>query len=136
MGSHELAVELASQALSRDFLDSARGPEAVDTIQQVLERNRSVSVFCGACDAMSEMGLSDDLPRIEAPTLVIVGDQDILTPLDQCPDGIGSRAIAEAIPNAELYVIENCAPTNLMEMPDLSTDIVVGFLQLLQNGAT
>ncbi len=128
MGSRELALELATQALSRGFLDSPAGPPVVDTIQEVLERNCSVDVFCGACDAMIEMDLSDDLARITASTLVMDGDEDILTPLDQGPEGVGNRAIADAIPGAELYVVEGCAHTNLMEQPELSSEIVVNFL--------
>jgi 3-oxoadipate enol-lactonase len=129
MGSRELAVEIAAQALSRTFLDSPRGPETVEVIQGVLERNCSVEVFCAACDAMIEMDLTDDCRAIRAPTLVMDGDQDILTPLDQGPDGVGNRLIAELIPGAELYVIEGSGHTNLMEAPELSTSVVVGFLE-------
>jgi pimeloyl-ACP methyl ester carboxylesterase len=129
MGSRELAVEIAAQALSRTFLDSPRGPETVEVIQGVLERNCSVEVFCAACDAMIEMDLTDDCRTIRAPTLVMDGDQDILTPLDQGPDGVGNRLIAELIPGAELYVIEGSGHTNLMEAPELSTSVVVGFLE-------
>ncbi|MGI9657430.1 MAG: alpha/beta fold hydrolase, partial [Gaiellaceae bacterium] len=128
MGSRELALELATQALSRRFLDSPDGPAVVNTIQEVLERNCSVDVFAGACDAMIEMDLTADLEMITAPTLVMDGDEDILTPLDQGPSGVGNRAIAESIAGAELYVIEGCAHTNLMEEPKLSTDVVVDFL--------
>ena len=128
MGSTPIALELATQAASRAFLDSPRGPELIPVIQGVLERNCSVEIFCAACDAMIEMDLSDDLSRISAPTLVMDGDQDILTPLDQGPQGVGNRAIAERIPNAELYVIEGVGHTNLMEAPELSAEVVVGFL--------
>jgi pimeloyl-ACP methyl ester carboxylesterase len=129
MGSRELALELATQALSRPFLDSPRGPEVVEVIQGVLERNCSVEIFCAACDAMIEMDLTPDLGKITAPTLVMDGDQDILTPLDQGPDGVGNRAIAEAIRDAELYVIAGSGHTNLMEEPELSTRVVVEFLK-------
>lgn len=129
MGSRELALELATQALSRRFLDSPRGPEVVDTIQQVLERNCSVGVFCAACDAMIDMDLTGDLAKIQAPTLVMDGDEDVLTPIVQGPSGVGNAAIADGIPGAELYVIEGCAHTNLLEQPELSTRVVVEFLQ-------
>ena len=128
MGSRTLALELATQATSRAFLDTPKGPEIIGVIQGVLERNTSVEIFCAACDAMIEMDLEEDLSKITAPTLVMDGDQDILTPLDQGPQGIGNRAIAELIPNAELYVIEGVGHTNLMEAPELSTEVVVGFL--------
>jgi len=77
---------------------------------------------------MIEMDLTADLEGITAPTLVMDGDEDILTPLDQGPDGVGNRAIADTIAGAELYVIEGCAHTNLMEKPKLSTEVVVDFL--------
>jgi 3-oxoadipate enol-lactonase len=135
MGSRSLALELATQATSRAFLDTPQGPEIIPVIQGVLERNTSVEIFCAACDAMSEMDLEPDLPKIKAPTLVMDGDQDILTPLDQGPQGIGNRAIAEAVPNAELYVIEGVGHTNLMEAPVLSTEVVVGFLDRIGSQA-
>ena len=105
------------------------------TIQGVLERNCPVETFCAACDAMIEMDMTGDLEKITAPTLVMDGDLDLLTPLDQGPQGAGSRLIAERIPNAELYVIEGCAHTNLMEVPELSTTVVVEFLQRVSAGA-
>lgn len=135
MGSRPLALELATQAASRAFLDTARGPEIVEVIQGVLERNCSVEVFCAACDAMIEMDLTGDLAKITAPTLVMDGDLDILTPLDQGPQGAGNRAIAERIPNAELYVIEGVGHTNLMEAPERSTEVVVGFLKRVSTQA-
>ena len=129
MGSEPLAQEIASQALTRAFLDSEQGPAVVKNIQGVLERNCSVEVFCGACDAMSEMDLTPDLRKITAPTLVMAGDQDILTPITQGPQGAGSDLIAELIPNGELCVMEAMGHTNLMEAPELSVEIVTSFLQ-------
>jgi pimeloyl-ACP methyl ester carboxylesterase len=84
---------------------------------------------------MIEMDLVDDLGKITAPTLVMDGDLDFLTPLDQGPQGAGNRLIAERIPNAELYVIEGVAHTNLMEVPELSTKVVVEFLQRVASEA-
>lgn len=129
MGGRPLALELATQALSREFLDTDEGPKTIEVIQGVLERNCTVSVFSAACDAMSEMDLTPYLPQIQSPTLVMDGDQDILTPLDQGPQGAGNRYIAEQIPNAELYVIPGVGHTNLMEVPELSVEVVTEFLQ-------
>jgi pimeloyl-ACP methyl ester carboxylesterase len=135
MAGRPLALELATQALSRSFLDSDEGPKIIEVIQGVLERNCSVEIFCAACDAMIEMDLAHHLPQIKAPTLVMDGDLDFLTPLDQGPQGMGNRAIAEAIPNAELYVIEGVGHTNLMEAPQLSVEVVTGFLQRVSTQA-
>lgn len=128
MGSEVLALELATQALTRRFLDSTQGSEVVGVIREVLERNCSVAVFSAACDAMAEMDLESDLARIKAPTMVVAGDEDILTPLVQGPGGLGSVAIAEAIPNGELALMRGIAHTNLLEAPVLSVAMIVDFL--------
>ena len=66
---------------------------------------------------------------ILALTLVMCGDQDILTPLAQGPQGAGSDVIARLIPNAELCLLEGVGHTNLMEVPELSVEIVTAFLR-------
>ena len=49
-------------------------------------------------DAIMAHQVTDRLPRIGAPTLVIGGDQDLLTPVWQC------RKVAKLIPGAQLKV--------------------------------
>lgn len=57
------------------------------------------------------------------------GDQDIVTPLTQGTQGVGSDVIARLIPNAELHLLEGIGHTNLMEVPELSVEIVTAFLR-------
>lgn len=124
-----LAYDLATLALSARFLDSPRGgPEIVRLIARLLGEATTVESWCAACDVMCEADLRDDLPRIQAPTLVICGELDVNTPLDQAPSGAGMRYIAEHIPSAELHVIPGCGHTSLLEEPELSTRLVLEFL--------
>lgn len=126
--SEELALEIGTQALTRKFLDGPSGSQTVDAIRGVLSRNAPVSTFCAACDAMTQMDLTDDLAAIRAPTLVVSGDEDILTPLTQGPQGLGSDRIADLIADAELHVMRGIGHTNLMEAPALSVAGIVDFL--------
>ena len=128
LGSRELALNIASQACSRSFLDGERGAETVESIRELVERNCTLETFCAVCDAMIAADLSADLGRVRAPTLVTVGNQDVMTPLDQGPQGVGNRAIAERIPDAELYVMEGVGHANLLEAPELTTRVVLEFL--------
>jgi pimeloyl-ACP methyl ester carboxylesterase len=88
----------------------------------------TVESWCSACDAMVEADLRDDLPRIQSPTLVICGELDANTPLDQAPSGAGMRYIAEHIPNAKLHVIKSAAHTTLIEAPEIMNQLVREFL--------
>ena len=129
MGGRALAQELATKCLSRAFLDTPAGEETVGVIQQVLDRNCSVPVFVGACNAMRDMDLRPYAAKITAPTLVMVGSEDCLTPIDAAPDGAGSRWIKNNIAGAEMFVVEGSGHTNLMEQPVLSADVVIRFLK-------
>jgi 3-oxoadipate enol-lactonase len=68
-------------------------------------------------------GLADRLSAITAPTLVIVGNQDILTPRGD------SEEIAEHIPTAELVVISGAAHGFMIEHATTFNRIMLGFLR-------
>ena len=105
------------------------GDETVGVIQGVLERNCSVPIFVGACNAMRDMDLRPYAAKVTAPTLVMVGSEDCLTPIDTGPDGAGARWIHQNIAGSQFYVVEGSGHTNLMEQPELSADIVIRYFQ-------
>jgi 3-oxoadipate enol-lactonase len=65
---------------------------------------------------------ADTLELIEVPTLVIVGNQDILTPRGD------SEELAERIPTAELVVISGAAHGLMIEHATTFTPILLDFL--------
>jgi len=126
--SEELATLLSTHAFSRVYLDgSAGGAEAVSAMREVTRRNASLHVFLDACDAMMTADVTADLGKISAPTLVMVGAEDVHTPIDCGPDGAGARVMAESIPGARLEVLKG-GHGFLVEQPDESIDLIVNFL--------
>jgi len=68
----------------------------------------------------------DRLKNIHCPTLVLVGRQDILTPLKF------SEQLARGIPNAELVVLDSGGHGFLVESPDAVAQAMVNFLAKLK----
>jgi pimeloyl-ACP methyl ester carboxylesterase len=64
----------------------------------------------------------DELARISAPTLVVVGDDDMIS-LEH------TVALFRAIPNAELAVVPGTSHAVGMEKPELLNRIVLDFLE-------
>ena len=58
------------------------------------------------------------LPYIKCPTLVVVGDEDQLTPRDCAVE------MAETIPGARLEVVADCGHMSTMERPDEVTELL------------
>ena len=75
-------------------------------------------------DAYRHFDALDRLPGITAPTLVVVGEQDLLTP----PWVV--REVAEAIPGARFEVIRGDGSSHLVpiERPDDFNRLVLNFL--------
>ena len=63
----------------------------------------------------------EDLGRISAPTLVLVGDDDVV-PLEH------TLELYRAIPNSELAVVPGTSHVHFMEKPSLVNQLVLDFL--------
>ena len=66
--------------------------------------------------------IAPELGRITAPTLVVVGVDDIATPPAK------SEAIAASISGARLEVLADCGHTSTIEQPQAVNDLIESFL--------
>ena len=74
-------------------------------------------------EEMGERDLTAELGSIEVPTLVVVGNQDILTPRGD------SEELAELIPTAELVVISGAAHGLMVEHASTYNRVLKDFLK-------
>lgn len=65
-----------------------------------------------------------DLPRIAVPTLVAVGEEDVLTPPELAEE------IAEGIPGARLHRLPGCGHLPPMEEPEAVTALLAAWLEV------
>jgi 3-oxoadipate enol-lactonase len=74
--------------------------------------------YAGCCRAIERMDLRGDLPRIQAPTLVVAAAQDTSTPPEH------GEAIAAAIPGARLELVSPSAHIAAVERADEVTALI------------
>ncbi len=84
----------------------------------------SADAFVAQIEAILAMddGLRAELCGIDVPTLVIVGSQDVLTPLGD------SEELAAMIPGARLAVVRGGAHGFMVEKASAFNETVLGFL--------
>jgi 3-oxoadipate enol-lactonase len=128
VGSRTLAELIGWQALSHRFLETPAGANAVNLIQDILERSNRLEVFKAACQAMIDMDLRPLLPAIEARTLVIGGDEDVMTPWEVGPSGAGQQFLADHIRGAIKYVIKGSNHSTLFDGTEENCRVVMDFL--------
>ena len=85
---------------------------------------RPTHAFAAQVEAIlsADEGMSERLGEIEIPTLVVVGNQDILTPRGD------SEELAELIPTAELVVISGAAHGLMIEHASTFNRVLLDFL--------
>jgi pimeloyl-ACP methyl ester carboxylesterase len=128
-GSRILAELIAWQALSKAFLETPDGVAAIDTIQQILRDSNSIGPFTAACQAMCDMDLRPWLPKITSPALVLGGDEDLMTPRDQGPDGAGQEAMFAGIAGAEKHVVRGSNHSTIFDNTAEHNRVVIDFFQ-------
>ena len=126
-GSRLLAELMAWQALSRAFMASPDGPPSVDQIQTLLRDSNDLEIFKRGIRAIVAMDITEWLERISCPTLVLGGDEDIMTPWDQGPAGVGQQGIYEGVANARKAVIAGSGHSTIFDNTEEHLRIVTEF---------
>lgn len=97
-------------------------PAVVREVQDMIHEQRVVGV-CGALLAMAaRTDTTEGLHQIGVPTLVVVGEEDTLTPPAQ------SREMAARIPDSEVAVIPAAGHLSNLENPDGFNAVLLPFL--------
>jgi 3-oxoadipate enol-lactonase len=126
------AREEGAQAVAEQSLSGLLGKttreqdgEPVATARALLAQAR-VEGIVGASEAMmSRPDSTPTLATISVPTLVLVGEEDALTPVKD------SRAMADAIPGAKLEVIPAAGHLSNIERPAAFTRVLRDFVASL-----
>jgi 3-oxoadipate enol-lactonase len=116
-------TEMLFQCMTHDFLKNS---EAVDRMLNVMQNPpfpQSTEAFVRQANAVSTFDALDRLGTVKAPTLVLAGDQDILTP------PWAARELAEAIPGAKLQILEGGGHGFFWEIPEKANQAIIEFLK-------
>lgn len=127
-----LAAHIAMWTLGRSYINTEAGRQAVERLFASVRRN-SPERYLAFIRAILSFGrlepgqeaqprVTQRLGEIRIPTCVIVGEQDILTPVPQ------SKQMADRIAGAELHVIPGCGHITFTERPAETAAVLRAFL--------
>ncbi|MFQ5814498.1 MAG: alpha/beta fold hydrolase [Anaerolineae bacterium] len=105
-----------------DFFNSH--PEVIAQAEEALDqKDRPPDAYVASSIACTEHDTLAELHRIACPALVLAGGEDTLCSVE-C-----SRQLAELIPQAELVVFEGTSHFFLLQKPEESLEVILGFLR-------
>lgn len=119
-GSRAIADALVPRLLGRSTLDTR--PEVVDVVRRTIERTPPAGIVAALECLKTRPDATPGLPFIGAPTLILVGDEDGLTPVSL------HEAMRDRIPRAHLTILAKAGHLSNLEQPTLFNDAVGAFL--------
>ena len=120
-----VGIAIASQnVIERSFASSAPQTLLEFAKKEVVKTPEFVAR--DAIKSLNETDLRPKLKAISVPTLVIVGDEDIITPPSE------SQALAAEIPRAELAIIKHAGHFPMLEQPAAFNQALRQFLERLR----
>ncbi len=127
--TEQLAREKGSAAVIETMLPRMLGdaisPEhalVVETVRQLGSRQTSTAIVTALQLLLERPDANPALPRISVPTLVIVGEQDKITPLSD------AQNMVDKIPHAQLAVIPGGGHLCNLEVPEAFNEALRAFL--------
>jgi 3-oxoadipate enol-lactonase len=114
---------LAEPTLGRWFTEPYRKshPEIMKLFATAIGET-PLAGYAGCGKAIATIDLTEHLRSLRMPTLVIVGEQDMGTPVAM------AREIADAIPDAQLTILPSAAHLSNVEQAERFNDALLGFL--------
>jgi 3-oxoadipate enol-lactonase len=97
-------------------------PHIVDSIQKLIERTDPRGIAAAARGMAQRPDFTAELQNISCPTLVVVGQDDAVSPVAEM------QGIAQAIPGARFTVIPNAGHMSPLEQPDMVNAAIESFL--------
>jgi pimeloyl-ACP methyl ester carboxylesterase len=106
------------------FVAAARhGDRALQSIVRTMAKETGAQAFVRQQTAiMNRIDSRPGLAAIGCPAVIIVGEQDVLTPPDRAAE------IAAGLPNARLVVVPDCGHLSTLEQPEAVTLALTAFL--------
>ena len=96
--------------------------DVVEKIKRTILSTRAEAVTATLSVLAERQNLCSSISQIEVPTLIICGEQDIVTPVEQ------AEFLHDTIPNSQLKIIENAGNMSNLAKPDEFNMHIVEFL--------
>ena len=119
---HEEGAKAAADAMLPKMLTPAAGEKVQGVVHRMMLEQPPESLVADLMAMRDRPDSTSDLPRIQVPTLVLVGEADEVTPVAE------AEKVASAIPDARLVTIPQAAHLSPVERSAEVNAAIQGFL--------
>jgi 3-oxoadipate enol-lactonase len=125
--ARDVIEQMLPKALAPETLSGK--PEVVEEVRRIASAQRPEGIVAALRALRDRPDASGSLAAVRAPTLVLVGSEDVLT-----PPALAEK-LAAGIPGARLEKIAGAGHLSNLEQPDAFNTAVRSFLRTVAGGA-
>ena len=126
IGLKPVANKVISMLFGPAFLKDPERKELRSSWKKHFLSNSRTGIVHAVQGVFARTGITDILPKIEVPTLILWGDQDDLTDREK------AEIMNKNIKNSELRIIPRAGHMSPVEEPEKVNDLIIEFLNKLQ----
>ena len=118
----------AVAGFGRAFYEREEAGAQLASMREAFSRT-DPEAFVRGTRMLEHVDLSPWARRVRAPTLLIAGEEDNMTPFSPAGSGIGFAEIRHMIPGCEVAVLPDCGHYLVLEQPKAAAELIRDFLQ-------
>jgi 3-oxoadipate enol-lactonase len=124
----EAVADLTSVAgFARGFYDRPEAQAQLASMRVAFSKN-TPEAFIAGTETIERTDLSPFVSKVVAPTLLLAGQEDNMTPFSPSDSGVGFSQITLMMPSAELVVLPECGHYLVIEQPGKAAEKIVAFI--------
>jgi len=127
-GMAAVADLTAVAGFSRSFYERPEAEAQLASMREAFSHT-DPATFIASTKAVEQIDFSPLASQIKAPTLLIAGDEDNMTPFAPAPSGYGFDQIKDAINDSETVVLSDCGHYLVLEQPEKAAALIKAFVQ-------
>ena len=124
----EAVADLTSVAgFARGFYERPGAEQQLAAMRAAFSRTLP-QAFVAGTELIERTDLSPFVSRVRAPTLLLAGAEDNMTPFNPGSSGVGFEQIQRLQPQFELAVLAHCGHYLVIEQPEKANELLTAFL--------
>ncbi len=124
----QAVADLTSVAgFARGFYDLPNAEAQLASMREAFSHT-TPDAFIAGTETIERTDLTPLLAEIKAPTLLLAGAEDNMTPFALAQSGVGMSRIKDLLPNCRLSVLPKCGHYLVLEQPAEAAKLIVDFL--------
>ena len=124
----EAVADLTSVAgFARGFYDRPEAQAQLQSMRDAFSKTNA-DAFVAGTETIERTDLSGYVPQLKAPTLLLAGAEDNMTPFKPADSGVGFHQITDMLPGAKLEVLPECGHYLVIEQPEAAAEMLIQFL--------